>query len=38
MGCYICITDVQKLIDKISGQEKEGAVYYIIKNSEYEVK
>lgn len=22
MGCYICITDVQKLIDKISGQKK----------------
>ena len=30
MGCYICITDVQKLIDKISGQAKQGAVYYII--------
>jgi hypothetical protein len=22
MGCYICITDVQKSIDKISGQKK----------------
>ena len=30
MGCYICITDVQKSIDKISGQAKQGAVYYII--------
>lgn len=30
MGCYIWITDVQKLIDKISGQAKQGAVYYII--------
>ena len=29
MGCYICITDVQKSIDKISGQAKQGAVYYI---------
>ena len=28
MGCYICITDVQKSIDKISGQAKQGAVYY----------
>ena len=23
MGCYICITDVQKSIDKISGQAKQ---------------
>lgn len=28
MGCYICITDVQKSIDKISGQAKQGQ--YII--------
>lgn len=29
MGCYICITDVQKSIDKISGQAKQGQ--YIIQ-------
>ena len=28
MGCYICITDVQKSIDKISGEAKQGQ--YII--------
>ena len=28
MGCYICITDVQKSIDKISGQAEQGQ--YII--------
>ena len=32
MGCYICITDVQKSIDKISGQAEQGQyIIYISK-------
>ena len=34
MGCYICITDVQKSIDKISGQgEREWGVDIDIKKA-----
>ena len=30
MGCYICIIDVQKSIDKISDQAKQGSILYNI--------